>query len=171
MNRRLRPLSLSLVIILLDQVTKALVVKLIPENSIGISLFGDFLRIVHVRNTAVAFSIGTGLDESVKILLFIILPLVVMALVCAAIVTRRGERELSELERWCLAGVLGGGLGNLIDRVFRGFRVVDFISNKFYGLFGMDRWPTYNIADSAVVVSVIILAIALIFESREKKNE
>ncbi len=170
MKKRLRPLSLTLLIVLLDQITKALVVRLIPENTIGISLFGDFLRIIHVRNTAVAFSLGTGFDESVKILLFIILPMIVMAGVCAAIVSKRGAEEFGEVERWCLAGILGGGCGNLIDRIFRNFRVVDFISNKFYGLLGMDRWPTYNIADSAVVVSVIILAIALLFEGRKKEK-
>ena len=170
MRRRLRPLSLTLLVILLDQITKALVVSLIPENTVGISLFGDFLRIIHVRNTAVAFSLGTSLDESVKILLFIILPLVVMVAVCASIVSKKGMEELGELERWCLAGILGGGCGNLLDRIFRSFRVVDFISNRFYGLFGMERWPTYNIADSAVVVSVIILAIALISEEKGKNK-
>ncbi|MCR5732381.1 MAG: signal peptidase II [Sphaerochaetaceae bacterium] len=166
MKERTRPLLLSLLIIIVDQLTKQLVVMTIPENSIGFSCLGDFLRIIHVRNTAVAFSLGTGLDEAVKVIFFILLPLAVMILLLFIILSDRARMEITEVQRWALAGILGGGCGNLIDRIFRNFRVVDFISNKFYGLFGFDRWPTYNIADSAVVISVFILAITILFERK-----
>ena len=48
--------------------------------------------------------------------------------------------------------------------------VVDFISTNNYGLFGMDRFPTYNIADASVVISVILLFITFFFRKKENKN-
>ena len=69
-------------------------------------------------------------------------------------------------------GIIGGGLGNLIDRFFRKEGVVDFIDVKFYGLFGLERWPTFNVADSAVVVFGLILVISFIVTSiKETKNQ
>ena len=60
----------------------------------------------------------------------------------------------------------------MIDRIFRSLRVVDFISVKFYGLFGLERFPTWNVADSAVVVSVILLLLSFIIKEVKgsKKN-
>ena len=72
-------------------------------------------------------------------------------------------------------GIVGGGLGNLIDRFFRAEGVVDFIDIKFFGLFGLDRWPTFNVADSAVVVCGFMLVISFIVtsikEAKENKSE
>ena len=72
-------------------------------------------------------------------------------------------------------GIVGGGLGNLIDRFFRAEGVVDFIDLKFYGLFGLERWPTFNVADSAVVVCGLLLIISFIItfikESKESKSQ
>jgi signal peptidase II len=65
--------------------------------------------------------------------------------------------DFTWLQRWIIAGILGGGIGNIIDRIARSEGVVDFISVKFYGLFGLERWPTFNIADSSVVICCFIL--------------
>lgn len=62
--------------------------------------------------------------------------------------------------------ILGGGVGNIIDRIFRPLGVVDFIDVRFYGLFGLERWPTFNIADSAIVVGGILLIISLLTSIR-----
>ena len=64
--KRSLPYFLSLLIIVADQVTKSWIVANIPEGTIGYSFFGDFLWIVHVRNTAVAFSMGDSLPLFVK---------------------------------------------------------------------------------------------------------
>lgn len=171
MNKRYRhylPLILTLLVIAIDQISKALVVKFIPENTIGLSLFNDWLWIVHVRNDAVAFSFGSNLPYVAKVLLFIVLPLLIMVAVGYIIVSRRFEKDLSSLQYWCLAGILGGGIGNIIDRVFRNLRVVDFISTDMNGLFGFDRFPTWNIADGTVVICVILLLLSLILRSGRK---
>ncbi len=96
-----------------------------------------------------------------------------MAFVAYLVASHRGDGELTTFQRWCFAGIFGGGCGNIIDRLFRSLRVVDFISVKFYGLFGMERFPTWNVADSAVVISVILLIISLIVNEvrgKEKKD-
>ena len=78
--RRLKPFLLSLAFIIADQLTKAWVVATIPEGSVGYSFLGGFLRIVHVRNDAVAFSLGSSFEVPVKIVLFILLPMLLIIL-------------------------------------------------------------------------------------------
>ncbi len=168
--RRYLPFILSFSVIVLDQLTKAIIVHTIAENTVGARLLGDFLWICHVRNDAVAFSLGASLPEWVKYVFFVIFPIALMVVLSWAIVARRFDDELSSAERWCLAGIVGGGIGNLIDRVFRSLRVVDWISTDNYGWFGMDRFPTYNVADAAVVVSVILLIISILFSGKRSKK-
>lgn len=163
-RKRYLPFLLSLFVIALDQITKALIVRFIPEGTIGFTFLGDFLWIVHVRNNAVAFSLGENVPVALKYVFFVLLPLIIMGVVAFLIVSKKTDREFSYFQKWCLAGILGGGCGNLIDRIFRSLRVVDFISVKFYGLFGLERFPTWNVADSSVVVSVILLIITIIID-------
>ena len=162
------PFLLTISIVVLDQITKALVVMYIPLNTVFASFFSDFLRIVHVRNTAVAFSIGSSLPYMFKVVFFIVLPLLVLVALSYYLVTARDE-DLSVFERFALAGIVGGGLGNILDRIFRHMSVVDFISTNNYGLFGMERFPTYNLADAAVVISVILFLLSAIFTKKEKR--
>lgn len=171
MKKKYLPFLLTALIIVIDQITKALVVEYIPENTVKYSLFGDFLRIVHVRNDAVAFSLGSGLDVPVKLVLFILLPLALMVLLVYALCSKKYEQEFTTVQRYCIAGIIGGGVGNLIDRIFRHLRVVDFISTDMYGFLGFDRFPTYNVADASVVVSVILLIITILFAKKDKTNE
>ena len=172
-KNKLWPLSLSVLVVALDQITKALVVKYIPlltpfsDNGI-IEIFGKYLRLIHVRNKAVAFSMGAGLPDSVRFMLFSVLSLV--AVIIIYIVYFRNN-EFTKLQRWAVCGILGGGIGNLIDRFFRPEGVVDFVDCYFFGLFGMERWPTFNFADAAVVVCGIIFVITFVFQVKsDRKN-
>jgi len=157
------PFILTAAILIFDQVTKALVVRNIEYHTVGYSFFGGFLRIIHTRNPAIAFSLGAGLPDTVRTILFILLPTLVMVLL---VFFYFRNDEVISFQRWCLAAVLGGGIGNIIDRVFRPIGVVDFIDVKFYGIFGLERWPTFNIADSSVVVGGILLAVSMLFGDR-----
>lgn len=170
-KKRYSPFLLSFLIILVDQISKMLVVHFIPEGAIAKSFFGDWLWICHVRNDAIAFSMGSSLNVVVKYFAFIALPILLMGFVGYIIVARRMDNEFTTFQRWCLAGIFGGGIGNLIDRVFRHLRVVDWISTDMNGFLGMERFPTWNIADGSVVVSVILLLISFLYLSfKEKKG-
>ncbi len=171
-KKRFKPFILSALIITVDQLSKAWIVASIKENTIGYSFFSDFLWIVHVRNNAVAFSLGEDVPTALKYVFFVAFPILIMAFVASIIISKKSDRELTVFQKWCLAGIFGGGCGNIIDRIFRSLRVVDFISVKFYGLFGLERFPTWNVADSAVVISVALLIISLIVnEKREKEKK
>ena len=153
------PFILTLAVVLLDQFTKWLITVLIPMNGIGASFMGDFLRIIHARNTAIAFSIGTSMPQVLKLIFFSAVPLVVLGAIAIYLLK---TDSLTRLQRWAACGILGGGAGNLVDRIFRPLGVVDFIDVKFYGLFGLDRWPTFNVADAAIVVCGFLLVISFL---------
>lgn len=156
----LLPFTLTAGVVLLDQLTKWLVSVTVRPWSVGAAFFGDFFRIVRVYNPGIAFSIGGTLSQDVRGILFGLMPLIIIAIV---VLVYFRSSDLTRLQRWCVAGIIGGGLGNLADRFFRPEGVLDFLDFKFYGLFGFERWPTFNIADSSVVVSGVILLLSLIF--------
>ena len=150
---RLLPFSLTLLVVALDQLTKWIVTMTIKPWSVGAAFFGDFFRLVRVYNPGIAFSIGGDLSGDIRGVLFGLMPLVVIFVV---VFVYFRSKDLNGFQRWCIAGIVGGGLGNLIDRFFRPDGVLDFIDVKFYGLFGFERWPTFNVADSAVVVCGVL---------------
>ena len=165
-KERLLPFVLTVCIAAADQLIKIWISANITQNTMGYRLFdGDFLRIIHVRNNAVAFSMGTGLPDIVRLLLFIIVPLVFIGYLIFYVIR---SDEFSPFQRWLIGGAAGGGLGNLIDRVFRSSWVIDYIDIKFYGLFGMERFPTFNLADSSIVVCGILLIITFLYSLRGK---
>lgn len=168
LTQRLWPFSLTALIIFLDQITKFAVIKTVRPWSVGASFFGDFFRIIHVYNPGIAFSIGGTLSGNVRSILFGLLPLIVI-LVVISVYFR--STELTSFHRWCIAGIIGGGLGNLLDRFFRPEGVLDFLDVKFYGLFGLERWPTFNVADSSVVICGVLLMLSLLFNIGEKKEK
>lgn len=185
-REKMLPFILGLVIIIIDQITKIWVAKNIPfyiyTNGTGYnvykSFFDGFIEIIHVRNLGVAFSIGYTWPRVIRVIIFSGLPLIVM---CYIIYWCLKSNDLSKLQRWCISAVVGGGIGNIIDRIFREYGVVDFISVKWFGwenawfeFLRWDRWPTFNFADAMIVVFGIIFVISLIKilikESKEGKK-
>jgi len=143
MYRRLA-FVVALVVVAADVASKALAVHFL-EGRAPIKLLGDFLKLSFARNPGAAFSFGTG-----STLVFTILALGVSG---GVVVTLGKVHNL----QWSVAlgGVLGGALGNVLDRLFRtpGFlqgHVVDFIEFPHY--------PLFNLADSAIVCSGIAIA-------------
>ena len=167
-RERYLPFVLTLALILLDQVVKAIVVAKIPLNHIGATFWNDFLWFCHVRNKSIGFGLGRNLSPVVKRWLFIVFPILLLA--GFVFITIKLD-ELTQFQRWMFAGIVGGGIGNLIDRIFRPLGVVDFISVRVFGLFGYERWPTFNIADSSVVVCGILLFINILFFHRKRGVE
>ena len=148
----------ALVIYAADQVSKAVVVASLDTGE-SFNVLGDFVRIWYVQNTGAAFSLFPG-----AIWLFV--PVTVLALAMIAYFFR-SFRDRGLGIHIVLGAILGGTLGNLTDRVRLGY-VVDFIS---VGI-GDWRFPTFNVADSAVVVGIGLLVAYLTFtESRRHQDE
>lgn len=168
LKQKLVPIIFCLFVFGIDQLSKFLVAKYIPLYTIKFSFFGDFLRIVHVRNLGAAFSLGAGLPTTLRSIFLSFMPVVVLVLV---LVVYFRNNDFTQYQRFLVCGVVGGGFGNVFDRIFREYGVVDFIDFKFYGLFGFDRFPTFNFADSFIMVCGILLLISfLISMKNEKKN-
>ena len=133
---------ISLVIIVLDQITKHLVLKYMnPFESIEIF---PFLHIVSVRNTGGAF----GMFKSVGSTLFIAVS--VMAIIFVIWLLIRAKEGY-----FGLSLILGGAIGNLTDRLRYGW-VVDFIDFSI----GKFHWPAFNVADSALTIGVIVVLLS-----------
>jgi signal peptidase II len=163
------PTFLSAALIAADQASKAWIAANIPENTIHSRYFGDFLWIVHTRNLGIAFSIGDSIPAILRVLLFIAVP--ICFLVAAAVYGCR-SKALTLFQRFAIAFIVGGGLGNQIDRIFRPEGVVDFVSFSMFGLFGFDRFPTFNVADLSITIGAAALLISGFFmEAKEPIND
>ncbi len=166
-KRKLIPVFFGIGVFLFDQLTKWLVVKFIPLYTIKMQFFGDFLQIIHVRNLGAAFSIGGSLPQTLRSILLAAVPVIILVIV---MIVYFRNNTFTWFQRWLICGVAGGGFGNLFDRIFRKDGVVDFIDVKFYGLFGFERFPTFNMADSFIMVCGILLMISFFVQiSKEKK--
>jgi signal peptidase II len=138
------------------------VTKLIAETSLHrpLAVVGDYVVLRLVYNRGAAFGIDLG-DSSRWI--FFGLAIVALAVLGSMVrATRAGDR----MRCLALALVCGGAFGNLVDRVRSAQGVVDFIE---VGV-GAYRWPTFNVADSAITVGAIALAISLWLEGRAQER-
>jgi signal peptidase II len=173
----LRVILVSALVLIADQITKLLIkgisIPFLNINTEGfqygksIEVFGSFFRITFVENPGMAFGIGVG--ETTKIFLSIFS----LAAGIGILIYLYKLRNEKFIIRFALALVLGGAIGNFIDRTFYGIlfeyaplfygRVVDFLDVDFFdfSLFGhtYNRWPIFNIADTAVTVGVVLLLI------------
>ena len=168
-KKRMLPLTLAGFVLLLDQATKIYIANNWPINSFITDVFGnDVLHIIHVRNPVIAFSLGHNLPEPLRPWLFIVVPLLVLGFLMWYYFK---TDEFNQLQRWAVAGIAGGGLGNIIDRIFRPDGVVDFISVKFYGIFGFERWPTFNVADTSVVIGCLLMFVSILTTPNKPKEK
>ncbi|MFC4123571.1 signal peptidase II [Nocardia rhizosphaerae] len=150
-GRRRLPTLLIIAVVLfgLDLLTKCLAVALIDPGE-SVPIIGDFARFTLVRNPGAAFSMATGMTW--------LLTLIAVAVVIGVIRIGRTLRSL-----WWAIGlgmVLGGALGNLVDRIFRypgplQGHVVDFVA--------IGWWPVFNVADSSIVCGAILLVALTVF--------
>jgi signal peptidase II len=147
-SRRLAYLALALGVVVLDQVTKAIVIARIPLHR-TIPVIAGFFDLTHVRNAGTAFGFLNSAGASAP-LLVTGLALAVFAGVLAWAFRTPAEHRLLQT---ALALVMGGAVGNLIDRV-RFACVTDFL--RFYA--GRWEWPSFNVADSAISVGVALTA-------------
>ncbi len=141
------PLTLGVagVVVALDQVTKALAVAQL-EGQPPVQLIGEWLQLTFVRNPGAAFSLAGNYTILISL----------VAIGVAVAIVRTSRTLTSTWWAIVLGGILGGALGNLLDRIFRDpapFRghVVDFLA--------LPNWPVFNVADMALVGSAILAVI------------
>lgn len=146
-------LRIALTIIVLDQITKVIAVTTLEnrDNLVLVpALFGDrvgpLLQFNFIRNPGAAFGFGTNAT-----LIFTIL-----ALIISVVIWKTGKKIENRIWAICFGALLGGAIGNLIDRIFRSpgvFRgaVVDFVQIPY--------WAIFNVADMAVSISATIIAV------------
>ncbi len=171
----MKALYLSFAVVIVDQVTKLMIkgfsIPFLNINFDGmylgqmIPIFGNFFRFTFVENPGMAFGYDPG--SSFKLIISIFSLAASIGLVFYLYIIRDKSWSL----RISIALILGGAVGNLIDRTFYGLfydyaplfygKVVDFFDVDFFDftLFGRsyDRWPVFNIADAAVTVGVLVL--------------
>lgn len=140
-----------------DQATKAWVVRNLDLYEIRTVVSG-WIDLVYVRNPGVAFSLLANLDPGwVRPALIAVTIAEIGALLCFIwYLPAKGATP------WGLGMILGGAVGNLIDRARFGY-VIDFV-DLYRGDF---HWPTFNLADAAISVGIVLLAADMIFSDKE----
>lgn len=182
----MRVLYISFFVVIVDQVTKILVkgfsIPFLNFNYEGMrigqsfSVIGDFFKITFVENPGMAFGISVGVGSKLFLSLFSLIASIGLIYYIYKI------RHESFINRLSIALILGGAVGNFIDRAFYGVfynyaplmygKVVDFFQVEFWDftLFGKtyETWPIFNIADASVTIGVILM---LIFHGRIYADE
>jgi len=152
---------IALAIILLDQATKQFIVRALRLGQ-GIPIIPGFFDIVFVLNPGAAFSFLATLPDSVRNPFFITISVTAVILI---LVYRTRHLQQHELASLSLALVLGGAIGNLIDRLRYGM-VVDFLLVHVYEY----HWPAFNVADSAISVGVTLMVLEMVLEWRRERK-
>jgi signal peptidase II len=143
---------IAILVVLLDQITKLLARSFIgPLETIEVL---PFLHLVSVRNEGAAFGLFKGFGNIPFIAISLIAIIVVIVLLI------RGKED-----RLGLALILGGAIGNLIDRIALG-SVTDFV-DVFAGRF---HWPAFNVADSALTIGLVVMVVSSFIHLKQQEK-
>jgi len=157
--KRVHYLSISISVILLDAISKWLVSTRIDTHE-AIQIIPDFFQLVHVRNTGAAFGIGANAESQ---LVPFLLNVGAIGVFCVVVVYALRSAVTDRLLQSGLHLILGGAIGNLLDR-FRFKYVVDFL-DVYVSWGGREHhWPAFNVADSAICIGIGLL----FFDMRKK---
>jgi signal peptidase II len=152
-------LWLSFAVIVLDQISKAVIRHFMTEGQ-SIPILGKLFMLTYTQNTGAAFSLSLG-NPIVNRLFFIIITFIAVGFILYLL-----KQSQDNWQNVGLSLVIGGALGNVIDRIFLG-SVTDFLDCDFPD-FIMQRWPIFNIADSSIVIAICILAVYILFFEHKK---
>lgn len=153
MNKRI--LMVSFVVLLMDIISKVLVVNLMYEGE-SIIFIKNFLSLTYVKNNGIAFSLFEGRISLIVIFTFLIIFWLVKEL---------WGKDIPFVNSIFYGMILGGAIGNLVDRLFYGY-VIDFIDIDFFGY----DYPIFNVADCFIVIGVILSLVISLKEESSGKN-
>ena len=138
------------IVLFLDQLSKIIVALTLPSGQ-SATVIQNWIYITHTHNSGTIWGIAQGSNY--------IFAIVAVAVIC--LVLFMSPKITSSLfSKICLGAILGGAIGNLVDRIFRGF-VIDFIE------FRIINFPVFNVADIGIVCGAILLAISMLFAPKE----
>jgi signal peptidase II len=149
----IKVLALGGGVIVLDQITKAVVLSHLAPGT-HVDVVDGFVTLTLVMNPGLAFGLLGGVPAGWR---WVVAVLSVAALIVLARVALRVLPECGRLDQVAIGLFFGGAIGNLIDRLRFG-AVVDFVDLHVRGY----HWPAFNVADSAITVGVILLALRLV---------
>ena len=150
-------------VLLLDQLTKAWIVASYPFGSEREVIPGLF-RLVHTRNRGIAFGLFGDSGPAIQVALLLVV--IVIVLLVVRQLARSGEDALATTG---LSLILGGAVGNLVDRLARG-EVVDFLLAYLRVSSREHAWPAFNVADSAISVGAACVILAEIVATVRHKR-
>lgn len=144
---------ISIILLCIDQIAKLLVINLLTKTD-SIAIIKNFFYLTYINNDGAAFSILVGKR------IFLILVAIIVIIMLIHYIKKNNIQN--KLEIVSLALIIGGSLGNLMDRVVRGY-VIDFLDFKIFNY----NFPIFNLADTFIVIGVILL---LLKELRKENN-
>jgi signal peptidase II len=159
-NKYLQVGSIVGIVLVLDQFTKHVVETRVRLYD-AITVVPGFFNITHVRNKGAAFGMLASLPEFWRSAFFIGVSIIAVAAIVALLV-----KTHDRLAVYAFSLIAGGAVGNLIDRIRYG-EVVDFI--QWY--VRSHYWPSFNVADSAITIGVVLLAIEILFGTNAGSQE
>ncbi|OHD69962.1 MAG: signal peptidase II [Spirochaetes bacterium RBG_16_49_21] len=156
------PLLIIVAVVSLDIMTKYMIVARFDDRPGGrIDFLGGLVRIALVYNDGFVFGLGQGYKNVALAISIVVLTLMITYYLF--------EKNKSSLFSISMGLITSGALGNIVDRVIPGRPgVVDFIS---IGVDGVYRWPSFNVADSSIVVGAVLLIIVFYREENKRKKQ
>ncbi len=154
---------LTFFIIVLDQVTKYMVVERFRYGE-SIPVIQGFFSLTYIRNTGAAFGLLAHANPAFRIPFFVIVPII--ALIAIGFIFRKIPDQDLKLSS-ALSLVIGGAVGNLIDRVTLNY-VIDFLDFHWNYQY---HFPAFNVADSAICVGVGVLMLDLLTQNQEDEKK
>lgn len=154
-NKYTRLVVIGGLVVILDQLTKALILAYLPFHH-STPVIAGFFSITHIHNPGGAFGLMADLSAGLRTIVFLFISSLAVGLIFYF------YKRTPQSHPWLAAAfalILGGAVGNLIDRIRFGI-VVDFLD--FY--IGQLHWPAFNIADSAISVGIAIFVFHLLFK-------
>ena len=152
----------SLAVLLLDQWTKGLITRSFEVHQ-STSVISNLFDLTYVRNSGAAFGLFASVDSSVKAIVLNSVAVLVFLIVSAYVLLSLHRSIRLQLG---FSLILGGAIGNLMDRVRFGF-VVDFLDFSISG----HHWPAFNVADSAICIGVGLLFLDMLRNEEEERRE
>lgn len=147
---------ISIIFLLIDQISKLLVVKSLSINN-STEIIKNFFYLTYTNNDGAAFSILTG-----QRIFLIVVSIIIIILLLYYLKKNKIDNKIETL---AISLIIGGSLGNLIDRLVRGY-VIDFFDVKIFGY----NFPIFNIADTFIVVGAFLLFITISRKDEHNEN-